>query len=102
MTISPKAIKHDSGKPKLSYLPYDALVEVARVMEFGAQKYDKHNYKKGMEYTRLIDAAFRHLHQFNDGIDLDDESSYNHIAHSISNLLMLMWMIKNKPEMDNR
>jgi len=102
MLKNASGIKYDAGKPKLSYLPYDALVEVAKVMEFGAQKYDKHNYKKGMEYTRLIDAAFRHLHQFNDGQDLDEESHLNHISHCISNLLMLLWMVKHKPEMDNR
>lgn len=102
MTTINKAIKHDKGKAKLSLLPYDALAEVSKAMDFGASKYGKHNYKQGMEYSRLIDAALRHLNQYAAGIDLDDESNLNHLSHCVSNLLMLLWMVKNKPEMDDR
>lgn len=100
--VKSKAKKFDKGKPNLSYLPYDALVEIAYVMEFGARKYGNKNFRKGHSYTRLINAALRHLYKFNEGIDLDDDSHLTHLGHCASNLLMLLWMVKNKPEMDDR
>ena len=95
-------IKHDQGKPDLTMIPYEALEEIAKVLMFGATKYDKNNWKKGISTTRLIASAMRHLGQFNSGIDTDNESSLSHVAHAATNLLMLIWMMKHKKELDDR
>ena len=95
-------VKHDQGKPDLSMIPYEALVQVAQVLGMGAEKYGRSNWQKGISTTRLIAAAMRHIGQFNDGIDVDDESNLSHIAHATANLMFLMWMMKNKPEQDDR
>lgn len=95
-------VKHDSGKPDMTMIPFQALEEVAKVMMFGKEKYGRDNWKAGITTTRLSAAALRHLGQWCDGIDLDKESNENHIAHAAANLLMLLWTIKNKPEMDDR
>ena len=95
-------VKHDQGKPDLSMIPYEALEEIAKVLMFGATKYDKNNWKKGINSTRLAGAALRHLGKWCDGVDIDSESSENHIAHAATNLLMLIWMLKHKPELDDR
>jgi hypothetical protein len=55
------AVKHDSTKPDLSLIPYEAEVAMAAAFQVGVGKYGRDNYKKGMEASRLIGAARRHL-----------------------------------------
>lgn len=53
----------------------------ARVLAFGANKYAAHNWRKGMLWTRLGDAALRHLTAWMDGEDTDPETGESHLAH---------------------
>src|SRR5882757_7170258 len=75
-------VKFDQGKAPLSMLPRVALEQEAKVMEFGAKKYGKFNYRKGMKWSRLIDAALRHVYAFADGEDEDPETHLSHLAHA--------------------
>ena len=38
-------MKYDSGKPDLSLIPPESLVEIAHVMTFGAEKYDRDDWR---------------------------------------------------------
>ena len=84
------AKKYDSGKPKMSLVPSAALLEVGKVMTFGCKKYGPHNWKEGMDHSRLIDANLRHLMAYVDGEDIDPESGLSHLAHACANSLMLL------------
>jgi len=95
-------IKHDKGKPRMELIPREGLIQLSRVLEFGANKYDDHNWRKGMAWSKLIGATLRHLHAFNDGIDTDDESGISHIAHAVCNLMFLLEYIKVYPQLDDR
>jgi len=95
-------LKYDENKPPLDLLPPDALNEVAKVLAFGAKKYARGNYRKGLQYSRLISASLRHIMAFNAGEDKDPESNESHIAHAACCLLFLLDMQKLKPEMDDR
>lgn len=75
------ASKFDQGKPPIGLIPRSALEAEARVLGFGAAKYGRDNWRKGMAYSRLIDAAFRHLTAFADGESRDPESGESHLAH---------------------
>lgn len=75
-------IKHDAGKAPLSLVPPEALLEVARVFGFGAAKYARNNFRHGMDWSRLQDAAERHWKQWQMGEDLDPESGLHHLAHA--------------------
>lgn len=75
-------VKFDQGKAPLSMLPRVALEQEAKVMEFGAKKYGKFNYRKGMKWSRLIDAALRHVYAYADGEDNDPETKLSHLAHA--------------------
>ena len=97
-----KGIKYDDGKARMSLVPHGAMEEVAKVLAFGANKYSPGNWAKGIQYSRLLDAAERHVGAFNEGQDKDNESGLSHIAHATCCLLFLLWMEKNKPEMDDR
>lgn len=98
-------VKYDSGKPKMSLIPPDALVEVGKVMTFGAEKYDENNWRKGINYERLLSAAERHIVKFGSHLwdDVDEESGVNHLAHAVVNLLMLLqFELEGRTELDDR
>lgn len=83
-------VKHDDGKPPISLIPRRAIEEEARVFGFGADKYGKGNWRGGLLYSRLIDAALRHVLAFADGENNDPESGLPHTAHARACLAMLM------------
>lgn len=97
-----EAKKFDKGKIPLELLPPEALEEVAKVLQFGALKYDPWNWTKGMDWLRLYGATLRHMQKWHRGIDEDEESGINHLAHAACNLLFLLWYSKHKKELDNR
>ena len=79
------ARKDDAGKPPLSLIPRSALLAEARVMAKGAVKYGAHNWRQGMSWSRLLDAAMRHLTAYADGQDIDDGeggSGESHLANA--------------------
>lgn len=93
-------------KPKIGLVPLRAVWEIGKVMTFGAEKYDAHNWKGGIKYSRLIDAAMRHIIQFNEGEDLDPEgnggSGLHHLAHAGCCIMMLLEMTMDRPDLDDR
>jgi hypothetical protein len=97
-----KGQKNDREKPDLSLIPMDALWEMARAFTYGAHKYGRHNYREGIEISRLLAASMRHITQFNEGEDYDEESKALHLGNAMAGLAMAIYMYKNKPEMDNR
>jgi len=97
-----KAIKHDSDKLPMHLLSTEALNQVAAVLQFGADKYDAHNWRKGFIWSRTISAALRHLLAFNAGEDRDPESNFSHIAHAMCCLMFLLEFEKTHPELDDR
>lgn len=94
--------KHDSGKPRMDLLDRLALEDVARVLGFGAEKYAAHNWRSGLPTSRLIAAALRHTHAFNDGEDNDPESGLPHLAHAMCCLMFALNMHKTRPDLDDR
>ena len=98
----PGGIKFDGNKPRMDLIDRAAMEELGYVLGFGANKYAAHNWRKGIAYSRLIGAALRHIHAFNDGEDKDPESGYSHIGHAMCCLMFLMGTIKHNPDMDDR
>ena len=94
--------KYDAGKSRLDLIPHEALEELGKVLAFGANKYTAGNWANGINYSRLIAAAFRHLSAFNGGEDLDPESGLCHIDHAMCNLVFLSWMRKHRADLDDR
>lgn len=82
--------KHDNGKPRMSLIPHDAMVAVAEVLTFGAKKYDSWNWAKGFKYSRLLDAAYRHLGAWKEGETKDPESGLSHLAHAACCIVFLI------------
>jgi hypothetical protein len=99
------ARKDDAGKPPLSLIPRLGLWAVGRVMGKGKVKYGAHNWRGGMDWSRLLDAAQRHITAFADGEDFDDgEGGTNelHLANAICCLLFLIEYYYRKIGNDDR
>lgn len=94
--------KYDSAKPPMDLIPSEAQLEEARVFGFGAGKYGRFNYCEGIQYTRLIAAAERHLAAIKSGEDVDPESGFKHWAHVRCCMSMLARMELLHPELDDR
>lgn len=90
-----EGIKHDTEKPMMSLLPFDALDEVAKVLTYGAKKYSPDGWRK-VEIDRYKSALIRHLSAYLQGEELDPESNLSHVAHMACNALFLVALEKNK------
>jgi len=92
------ADRHNNGKPLYSLLPLESLEGVVRVLEFGAKKYAKNQWKLGLTEESCLDSMMRHLSKELEGIKLDEESGLEHIDHMICNLLFIKWYRQNPKE----
>ena len=69
---------------------WKTLELTASAMEYGIKKYGRNNWKKGMEWSRLLDAALRHFVAAALGEEEDEESGLPHIALGLASLHMLL------------
>jgi len=97
-----EGIKFDEKKAPMVLTPVAAKIAMAEAFGYGAKKYGKWNYKKGMDWTRLLSATERHLDAFKDGEDIDPESGVNHLGHALADIAMLMDYYQNKLGTDDR
>lgn len=103
MSENKKSVKFDSEKPAMQYVPGEAMEEMGKAFAYGAKKYGGNNYKvSGLEVSRCLGAALRHIYKFMDGIDLDDESGHSHLGHAMAATAMAIYMVKNHPRLDDR
>jgi hypothetical protein len=78
-------------KPKLSLLEHVANIAIARVMETGAIKYGRGNFRQiPIMATVYGDALGRHIGAWLAGEDLDPDSGISHIAHIGANVHVLL------------
>lgn len=101
MPVDAGGKKYDTGKPRMDLLPAAALEEIAKVLAFGAQKYDSWNWARGIAYSRLAGAALRHLFARMRGEVNDPESGLPHLAHVGCCVLFLIWMEKHRPDLND-
>ena len=94
--------KFDGEKPRMDLLDADYLEGVAKVLTFGANKYAAHNWREGINVSRLIAASYRHLGAINRGEDVDSESGLAHAYHLGCCVMFLASMLNTRPDLDDR
>lgn len=76
-----------TGKGDMASLPWESILRLSRHYENGAIKYDRWNYKKGINLSSYIDSACRHLAKYQCGCDDED-----HLAAAAFNILGAMYV----------
>ena len=90
-----KSLRYNEGKPKWSLVDFKSLEPMVRVLEYGCTKYEKNNWKKGLDNTEVLESLSRHLFALMSGEELDPESQLPHIGHIMCNALFYQYH-KNK------
>ena len=97
-----KCIKCDDGKAPIALVEPSFIEGIAHVLAFGAKKYDEHNWRLGMKWSRMYSAAMRHLMAFWQGEDIDEETNLSHLYHAACCLMFLAWYWETGSGEDDR
>lgn len=92
-------IKSDNGKAKLSLVPTQIMYDIARIREYGCNKYPRSGEYgwKLVEVERYIDAMLRHAMQFSEEpTGVDSESGLPHLWHLACNVSFLCELLKEE------
>lgn len=89
---SPTGGQKGSKPEQMSMLPVPALEEVARVYAWAVStgKYDRHNWRRGYDWSLSYDALQRHVMAFWKGQEFDPDSGLQHLAHACFHIFTLM------------
>lgn len=74
-----------TGKGRMDLLPVRAIMEVAKVFEAGAAKYEARNWEKGIKLSSFLDSGLRHVMKWVRG-DRDEP----HLTQACWNFLCLL------------
>ena len=94
--------RFNQGKLRWSLVSRKALEPLVKVLMFGAEKYEAHNWKKGLKYTEVCESLQRHMDAFMDGENNDKESKLLHVGHIMCNAMFLSYMYLFRKDMDDR
>lgn len=94
-------MRFNDGKLEWALVDFKALEPMVKVLEFGAKKYDAHNWKKGLPITKICESMLRHTFALLNGEDVDPESGIEHTGHILCNAMFLSDMMQKK-EWDDR
>jgi hypothetical protein len=84
-----QASRFNKGKPKFSLLDLRSFEPAVRVLDYGASKYGRDNYKKGLIMSEVLDSLMRHIAALQDNESMDLESKLTHIGHIQCNAMFL-------------
>ena len=82
------------GKGDMASIPWEAVLRLSRHYENGAKKYERWNFRKGINLSSYIDSACRHLAKYQCGCDDED-----HLAAAAFNVLGAMLVEEIQPEL---
>ena len=83
-----------AGKGDMVSIPWESVLRLSRHYENGARKYDRWNFRKGINLSSYIDSACRHLAKYQCGCDDED-----HLAAAAFNVLGAMLVEELNPEL---
>lgn len=95
--------KADKDKPRLSLVPSEIIRCIARIREYGHEKYgEQADHWDDVEIERYRDAAYRHLLNYIDTPKaVDAESGLPHLWHLACNVAFLCELEKRREDEKN-
>lgn len=102
--MSEQGKRDNAEKLRWRNIPMFLLEPLIKVGQFGEKKYTTFNFLKGFPINDLLDCAKRHLSQFENPYepDEDHESKQSHLCHAAWNLLIAAYVMKYLPQFDDR
>lgn len=97
-----QALRYNEGKLQWSLVDWKSLEGLVKVLEMGAKKYSKNNWKKGMPVSQVSESLLRHMFAFMSGEDKDPESGLNHLSHVMCNAMFLEFIMRERSHYDDR
>lgn len=97
-----RGTKNDKGKPPLALIPPEAIRQMGAAFGGRDSNIDQWNYRYGIEVTRTLSGAMRHIMDALEGIDVDPKSGATSLGSAMANIGMAIDTIKNHPEFDDR
>lgn len=101
MSKPAEGLKYDQEKPRLDLVSSIAINELAKVLTFGAKKYDSHNWRKGIHFSRLMAATLRHLFAYLGGDRKDKETGLSHLSHAMCCIMFMLEQEVTRPDLDD-
>ncbi len=88
-TNNTTGLKFDDNKIRYELIPPRPIEGLAKILTFGAQKYEDDNWRKVTPVSRYYGALIRHLEAVRMGEWLDPESGLPHLDHVLCNAVFL-------------
>lgn len=90
-------LRYNTGKPMMELIEPGFMEEVAKILTFGADKYEINNWKKFNRIKRFqtYGSLMRHLEAHRKGEKIDPESGCSHLCHIVANAMFLWWFDNN-------
>lgn len=95
-------LRSNAGKPRHELISPWAMGGLAAVLTFGATRYSKNNWRKGLSWAETLGSLKRHIAEFEKGIDTDPDSGLPHIDHALCNVVFLSEFQKLNRGTDDR
>lgn len=107
MTTEVRSVSATGGEKgvkdeRFDLIPIGALTQLAAHYGAGARKYDDNQWRKGYEWSKSYAALMRHITQFWNGEDFDEETGSNHLACVAWHAFTLLTFYDEFPEFDDR
>lgn len=91
-----ESLKYDENKVRMDLVPLECVEQVAKILTFGANKYEENSWQDLSDFWKRYKAALlRHLTAIDKGELIDSESGLPHIDHVLCNALFLSWGFHN-------
>lgn len=96
--------RKNAGKLRWRNVPLFLLEPLMQVGAKGEEKYATFNFLKGMYVNDCLDSLKRHLTKLESPFepDEDEESGVSHAGHIAWNALVIAFMLKTRPDLDDR
>lgn len=92
------------GKPPLSWVPAAAMEAIVRPLVWAEEHdYGDHrNWMRGIPASELLGCISRHIADVAAGKRKDDRTGLDPVDQLICRAMMLAWMVKHRPDLDDR
>lgn len=97
------AVRHVKDKIRIDLVPPEMILSLATVLTYGSIKYSDRNWEKGFPHMSVYASTMRHLMEWAEGDNVDEESGLQHIEQAMCNLGMIATqMRRHRYDLDDR